>query len=175
MQSSFEWKTFNADYDISLMFSVGKAPLACREHLFDLQTFKQTVFKSYILCNFSSCSFLHPFHAVLIHIHSFILTFIHASWSACSHPFINPCIHSFIIHLNYFFVQIYPNRAVLFSIYPSVRPSIHPSIHPSISSVPPSLRPFPYVHQSHSVFVHKYPSHAVLIHIIHPSIYHPYI
>ncbi len=37
-------QNFNADYDISLMLSVGKAPLARREHLFDLQTFKQTVF-----------------------------------------------------------------------------------------------------------------------------------
>ncbi len=168
MQSSFEWKTFNADYDISLMFFVGKAPLACREHLFDLQTFKQTVFKSYILCNFSSCSFLHPFHAVLIH------------------------IHPFIIHLNLFFVQIYPNRAMLFSIYPSVRPSIRPSIHPSIHLICPSVPPSisicpsiscsadsyhpslylpsihlicPSIHLSFYPYIH--PSHAVLINFIH--------
>ncbi len=136
MQSSFERKTFNADYDISLMFSVGKAPLACREHLFDLQTFKQTVFKSYILCNFSSCSFLHPFHAVLIHIHSFILTFIHASWSACSHPFINPCIHSFIIHLNLF---LFKSIQIVQCFLASIHPSVHPSIHPSHLSLRPSV------------------------------------
>ncbi len=206
------------------MLSVGKAPLARREHLFDLQTFKQTVF-SHLSCAVflhvhSSIHFMQslftsirPYH-MLFHIHPSI-------WcSVNSYPFIHPFTHSskhLTMHFMQcwlmeclftsiysssisiiFFVQIYPSRAVLFSIHLSTHlicQSVH--LHMSInliqflftsihlmqwwftSSIPPytnhpfnlSIHPpvFPSIHP----YVH--PFHAVVIHIIHPSIYQPSI
>ncbi len=77
---------------------------------------------------------------------------------------IHASIHS-SIHLNasISFVQIHLGQCLLASIHPSI-------ICPSV---------LPCIHLSHAVFVHIYPSHVVLIHIIHPSIHqsinHPFI
>ncbi len=67
------------------------------------------------------------------------------------HASINSSIH---LNASISFVQIHLGQCLLASIHPSI-------ICPSV---------LPCIHLSHAVFVHIYPSHVVLIHIIHPSI-----